>query len=206
MKYPIRFSLIAIALLGLALTPAAGAADAAKLAEGCANCHGKDGASSEPGVPTIAGQSADYLAATMAAYKTKERPCPETTYKAGAKKGTKTDMCQMVKDLPEGDLKDLGKFYSKKPFVRAAQNSNPELAAKGKKLHATNCEKCHSEAGSSPADDAGILAGQWSGYLEEQLKDFFDGKRAPPKKMKQMLDRLDKTSIEPLVNFYASQK
>lgn len=202
-----QFAVLAAAvLLAFALAGTAQAADVAKIVEGCALCHGKDGASTEPDVPIIAGQSADYLSSTMESYKKKERTCPETKYKSGTKKGTKTDMCQIVKELSASDMTELGNYFAKKKFVRAVQKTNPALVAKGKRLHDDYCEKCHSEGGSSPKDDAGILAGQWMGYLDEQMKEFFAGHRVPTKKMKVQLDKLDKTAIDPLVNYYGSQK
>ncbi|MEO8008143.1 MAG: c-type cytochrome, partial [Betaproteobacteria bacterium] len=142
------------------------AADVNKLVESCANCHGKDGASSESDVPTIAGFSSDTLASNLTAFKKNERPCPETKIRAGEKKDSKTNMCKSVKDLSDGDIKQLADYYAGKKFVRATQKFDPALAKKGKAIHDANCDKCHGEGGSSAKDDAGILAGQWMPYLE----------------------------------------
>jgi sulfide dehydrogenase cytochrome subunit len=197
--------LAASVLLSLTLAGGTWAADAAKLAESCVDCHEKDGVSRESDVPTIAGMSASYLGETLTAYKNKERPCPEAKYKAGAKKGTKTDMCQATKDLGEGDIKKLADYYAAKKFVRAAQTADPALAKKGKAIHDQSCEKCHSEGG-TVAEDGGILAGQWMPYLREQFKDYSAGKRPMAKKMKPKFQKLQPEDLEALINYYGSFK
>lgn len=190
--------------LALATMPATSHADAGKLAEGCANCHGKDGVSTESSVPTIAGFSAAYLEESLGRYKKKERHCPEATYHAGPKKGQKTDMCQVAKDLSAADIKQLSQYYAGKKFVRAKQKFDPALAKKGKELHERSCEKCHSENGSVAKDDSGMLAGQWMPYLSEAMADFKGGKRPIDKKMKPKIEKMDKADFDALVNYYGS--
>jgi sulfide dehydrogenase cytochrome subunit len=192
------------AVFSFSLASAAWAADVDKLVESCANCHGKDGVSTESDVPTIAGYSSDTLANNLTAFKKNERPCPETKIRAGEKKGTKTDMCKSVKDLSDGDIKQVADHYSGKKFVRATQKFDPALAKKGKAIHDANCEKCHAEGGSVAKDDAGILAGQWMPYLEETFKQYSSDKRPQPKKMKPKMDKLDKAAIDALINYYGS--
>jgi len=202
-----RFALLAGAgLFSLSLATAAWAADVNKLAENCASCHGKDGASTESDVPIIGGYSAPFISDSLAAYKKKERPCPETKYRGGDKKGQKTDMCQVAKDLSDADMKDLGKHFAGKKFVRAQQKFDAALAKKGKEIHERSCDKCHSEGGSLASDDAGILAGQWMPYLKEQFKDFKAGKRPMVKKMKPKMEKLEPADIDALVNYYGSFK
>jgi sulfide dehydrogenase cytochrome subunit len=195
-------------LLGIALitSSSAGAADAAKLAEGCANCHGKDGVSTESDVPTIAGFSAEYVDESLLHYKKKERHCPEAKYHSGEKKGQKTDMCNIAKDLSDADIKQLAQYFAGKKFVRAQQNFDPALAKKGQEIHDRSCEKCHSENGTVAKDDSGILAGQWMPYLQEALADFKAGKRPIDKKMKPKIEKLEKADFDALVNYYGSFK
>ncbi len=207
MNFIYRFALLAgAALFGLSLATGAAAADMAKLIENCSNCHGKDGASTESDIPILGGVSAQYIIDSMAAYKKKARPCPETKYRAGAKKGQKTDMCQAAKDLSDMDVKELAKHFAGKKFVRAQQKTDAALAKKGKELHDRRCEKCHSEGGSLAADDGGILAGQWMPYLRETFKDYGAGKRPMPEKMKPKMENLSKDDTEALVHYYGSFK
>ena len=197
---------ISIALIGFNLTSNAFAADVNKLVEACANCHGKDGASTNSDVPIIGGYSIEFLVNNLKAYKDKERNCPETEYKSGSKKGTKTDMCKMVKDLSEDDMKLIAQYLSKKKFVRAKQKFDAALAAKGKEIHEMSCEKCHSDGGTSAKDDTGMPAGQWTPYLKQAFDEFLTGKRPIAKKMKLRMDDLSKEDINALINYYASFK
>ena len=194
------------ALFGFTVATSAVAADVNKLAESCVNCHGKDGASTESDVPNIGGYSAAYFTDALKAYKSKDRPCVETKIRSGDKKGTKSDMCQIVKDMSDADIKALAQLFSEKKFVRTAQKADAALVKKGKDVHDKNCEKCHSEGGSLASDDAGLLAGQKMAYLKEQTEFFLGGKRTMPKKMKPKLEGLDKSEVEAVLNYYASQK
>ena len=201
------FTLLACsALIGFSLANSVCAAEVVKLVETCTSCHGKDGASTEAEVPIIGGYSVSYLTDSLTAYQQKERPCPETKIRTGDKKGTATDMCKVAKDLSEGDVEKVAKYFAGKKFVRAAQKFDPALAMKGKQIHDNYCEKCDSESGSVASDDSGILTGQWMPYLDGQFKDFTSGKRTAPKKMQPMLKKVDKADIEALVNYYGSFK
>ncbi|MFN3629905.1 MAG: c-type cytochrome [Casimicrobiaceae bacterium] len=66
----------AVAVLAFALVPADArdiAAGAAKAAEVCASCHGKDGNNEAPDFPKLAGQYEDYLVKALRDYKSGER-------------------------------------------------------------------------------------------------------------------------------------
>ncbi|HYA37899.1 MAG TPA: c-type cytochrome [Candidatus Methylomirabilis sp.] len=192
-------------LFSLAVATSA-AADVNKMVETCAACHGKEGDSHESDVPTIGGMSAPYIKDNLTAYKNKERPCPETKFHEGPKKGQKTDMCQVAKELSDGDMKELADYYAGKKFFRANQKFDAALAQKGKEIHDDHCEKCHSNGGSLASDDAGILAGQWMPYLEATFKEYKSGKRPMEKKMKPKIDKLTPGDIQALLNYYGSFK
>ena len=196
--------LVCAALISFALAGIAQAADVKKLVETCANCHGKNGASTEPEVPIIGGYSSEFLVNNLKAYKTQDRACPETEYRSGSKKGTKTDMCKMVKDLNDNDIKQIALYFSKQKFVRAKQKFDPELARKGKEVHDLYCEKCHSEGGTVAKDEAGMPAGQWMPYLKHAFDEFNTGKRPIAKKMKAKMDELEPADIDALINYYGS--
>jgi cytochrome subunit of sulfide dehydrogenase len=180
------------------------AADVNKLVEECVDCHGKDGASKESEVPIIGGFSAQYIIDSMTAYRKKERPCPETKYHEGKKKDQKTDMCKEAKELSAEDVKTVAKHFAGKKFVRAKQKFDPGKAKVGEKIHGVECKKCHENGGSSPDDDAGILAGQWAPYLKQTFDDYMSGKRPQPDKMKVKMDKLNKGEIDALIHYYAS--
>jgi sulfide dehydrogenase cytochrome subunit len=193
-------------LLGAMLAEGAAAADVAALAETCAGCHGKDGASTTPDMPIIGGYSAAYLTTSLSNYRNKARPCPQVKFAEGAQKGQTTDMCTVAGKLSDADSAAIADYLSKKPFVRAKQAPDAAGAARGKQIHETQCAKCHEDGGSSADDDAGILAGQWMGYVRHTFEEFKSGGRPLPKKMKPKFDELTADDIDALVNYYGSFK
>ena len=199
-------SLAGAGLFSLALTAGAWAADLNKLVDECTSCHERDGASRDPNMPIIGGYSEPYLVSSLSAYKKKSRTCPEIEYLQGDKKVKLTDMCRIAKTLSESDIKNLAHYYAGNKFRRANQDFDAELAKKGELIHQRNCEKCHSKSGSDASDDSGILAGQWTPYLKHQFMAFYSEKRTLADKMKPKFDKLDKTDMEALLNYYASFK
>jgi sulfide dehydrogenase cytochrome subunit len=181
-------------------------ADVATLLDNCAGCHGKDGASTESDMPIIGGYSAKYLGDSLANYKNKARPCPEVKYVAGSQKGQSTDMCTVAGKLSADDIAAIAGHLSKQPFVRAAQTADAAKADRGKRIHEAHCVKCHEDGGSSPDDDAGILAGQWMPYVRHTFEEFSSGQRPMPKKMKPKFDELTKDDVDALVNYFGSFK
>ncbi len=194
-----RFCRISAMLLAC-LATAAFAAEPPSAASGCKDCHGDDGVSTKSGIPTIAGMSAFYLEGQMQAYQKDQRPCAKTE----ANK-EKTDMCEVAKKLSTAQVKEVATYYAAQKFVPAKQIVDAALAAKGKSLHAANCETCHTDGGSVADDDAGILAGQWKPYLQAMMKEYRDGKRIEPQKMKPKTAALSADDVNALVEFYASQ-
>ena len=77
------------------------------------------------------------------------------------------------------------------------------LAAKGKSAFDDSCDKCHSEGGSVAGDDAGLIAGQGKPYLEAQFKQFDDGSRSMPKKMKKKYEALSGEDKAAIIEFLA---
>ncbi|HFD86790.1 MAG TPA: cytochrome c4 [Gammaproteobacteria bacterium] len=171
-------------------------ASATMLANTCNGCHGPKGASAGPASPTIAGISEEYFIETMQGFASGEIPS--------------TIMGRIAKGYSEDELKAMAGFFSKEKFIPAAsQKFDKKLAGKGAKLHEKYCEKCHADGGTSAEDDSGILAGQWSPYLEMTLSDYNKGDRIATKKMAKKLKKLHKkkgdAGIEALINYYASE-
>lgn len=191
-------------LMGISLS--ASAAEASKVVESCFACHGKDGVSSEAKIPGIASYSDEYLVGSLKKYQKKERPCVETEYPSGSKKGTKTDMCKIAAGLSAADLSQLGEYFVEQTFVRTPQTFDAELAKQGKAVHSTKCYTCHAEGGSVASDHAGILAGQKMAYLRQQIKFFKEGKRPMSKKMQPKLESLDDAQLEAVIHYYGSQQ
>jgi sulfide dehydrogenase cytochrome subunit len=198
---PAGLSLAAVLLTGPAM-----AADIASLTQPCEDCHGKDGVSQDPKMPTIGGFSAIYIVDSLTAYRDKSRPCVDFEYPAGPHKGETSNMCDIAGKLSDEEMERVGEHYEGKPFVAAEQAFDAELAKQGKGIHALKCKKCHEDGGSSPDDDAGILAGQWMPYLEEQLDHYMTGKRPMPEKMQPKMEKLSEDDLKALVHYYGSQQ
>ena len=198
------FLLACAALAGMSLSTVASAADAPKAAETCVACHGKDGNSTDANVPSIASYSEEYLERSLTRYKNKERPCVESEYLFGSKKGTKTDMCKVAGELSESDVTQIGAYFVAQTFVRTPQTVDAELAKKGKSVYKLKCYTCHSEDGGFPGDHAGILAGQKMAYIRQQIKFFKEGKRPAPKKMLPKLEALSDGDVEAVIHYFGS--
>ncbi len=197
-------SLASATLFGLLFAVSASAADVNKLVEPCFSCHGKEGSSTEADVPSIASFSDQYMSNTLNNYRNKVRPCIETEYRSNGKKGQKTSMCAIAKDLSESDIQQIAEYFAAQTFVRTPQKFDAELAKKGKGVHKLRCDSCHGEGGTLPGDNAGILGGQKMAYLREQIKLFKEGKRPMAKKMKPKLEALSDADIEAVINYYGS--
>lgn len=169
------------------------------LANKCDSCHGKDGSSEDGKVPSIGGMSEYYLQDTMMAYRSGDRP----GVKYESKDGDETDMNKIAEALSEADVSALAAHYAAKSFSPHPQNVDAALVAKGKKLFAKRCEKCHSEGGSVASDDASILAGQWKPYLEEQFEMYAEGARPMPRAMYKKFRKLSEDDREAIVEFLA---
>jgi len=158
----------------------------------CEGCHGKDGASQNPTIPIIGGMSALYISDAIAAFRDNTRLCNGDI------------MCQLASNISEQDAQRIGKYFAGKPFVRAKQSFDIELAKRGKALHQRYCSKCHQQGGSLAQDDAGIMAGQWKPYLEQQFKEFKTGKRLMPEMMKPKIAKLSDDDVKALIEYFAS--
>jgi sulfide dehydrogenase cytochrome subunit len=170
----------------------------------CYSCHGKDGVSNKADIPTIGGYSAIYITDSMTAFRNNERPCEETEILSGSHKGDKTDMCAVAKDLSGADTIEVANHLATLPFVRTKQSFDAEKAKLGKAVQNRKCKKCHEDGGSSPDDDAGILAGQHMEYIKNQMEQYSTGKRPMTEKMKVKYEKLSKEDLENILHYYGS--
>jgi sulfide dehydrogenase cytochrome subunit len=207
-RHKTRASALLLSLASISLTAATGAlaAEGAALAKQCAACHGENGASRDSSIPIIGGFSTKYIVESIKNFKRKARTCAEVTVQAGPKKGTKSDMCKVVADLSEADVEAVARHLAAQKFVRAKQPFDEARAKRGSEVYKQRCEKCHENGGSSPDEDNGILAGQWTPYVKEQLSGFRAGRRPLDDKMKLRLEKVGKEDEEALLHFFASQQ
>jgi sulfide dehydrogenase cytochrome subunit len=185
-------------LLMLVLSPAN--ADSQKVIKQCESCHGQQGNSRKNDVPSIASFSAGYMQDMMTEFKTNKRQGKRIK---ASPSSPETTMNEIAKQVNQNDLKAALSYFSKQRFIPVQQASNPQLAKQGRKVYDKRCMKCHGDNGNDPEEDTGILKGQWQPYLKAQLKQFQQGSRHMPKKMKKQLKKLNPQQIEALMHFFA---
>jgi sulfide dehydrogenase cytochrome subunit len=191
MTKTVRNLLLAVLALSPALVAAAPSGEA--LAFTCAGCHGTDGSSVGPSMPSIAGMDPEVFVDAMKDYQVDKR--------------NSSIMNRIAKGYTAQQLEDMAWFFARQRLQLLPQKYDAALAARGKLLHDKHCEKCH-ENGGRPGD-AGTLAGQWMPYLQHTMDDFMSGKRDWPRKMKRKVDAAiaddGKQAIPALIHYYASQ-
>ncbi|HHJ38402.1 MAG: hypothetical protein AXA67_13290 [Methylothermaceae bacteria B42] len=90
--------LVASAFVGVVSVAQAADIEAGKAkAAACAGCHGADGIATKPSYPNLAGQNAEYLVASMMAYKTDAR--------------SHAVMKAMVSGLSDEDIANIAAYY-----------------------------------------------------------------------------------------------
>src|SRR6056297_702650 len=194
-----RFSTLfvpAIVLLGIC---SSASAEAPAVADRCFGCHGEDGVTDNPNIPTIAGVGDFYLENQLTIFAEKARPCITDFLPDGEV----VNKCALIGALSENQRMELVEYFAGLEFVPFEQPVDGALAERGSAIHAENCERCHTENGTPSFDDSAILAGQPKAYLARQLRNFRAGKRWQPESMARETEDLQDEGIEALVNFYA---
>lgn len=162
------------------------------LAFNCAGCHGFNGHSVGPDIPSLAGFPEDYFVYTM------------MDYKDGSRFGT--IMERIAWGYTEEDFQAMAEFYAAQPYIPAQQEYDAALAARGAEVHDAQCNTCHSEGGTYPEPDTAQIAGQWKPYLRDTFADFMENRRPQPRGMERRMDALTAEDIEALLHYYASQQ
>ncbi len=125
--------LLAAALLAAPPAAAADTTRGAAVAEarGCAACHGANGISPVPLMPSLAGQQAEFLATQLVLFREGLRQVPA--------------MMEPARGLTDAELEQLAAFYASLPSGPAATSPrDPSLAARGAAIAgARNCNACH---------------------------------------------------------------
>ncbi|MDW3094903.1 MAG: c-type cytochrome [Gammaproteobacteria bacterium] len=186
------------------------------LTDTCVACHGEEGNSVGPAIPNLAGMSPNYLMGAMLAYKYDDDDDKlDSVIESDADfedveafPRYSTIMGRLAKGYTEEEIKQIAEHFSNESPIRASQSFDSANASAGKKLHDKYCEKCHEDEGRLADDDTGVLAGQWKSYFLYSMKDFANGDRAMPKKMKNKLEEMAETdgeeAIEKLADYYSS--
>ena len=162
--------LLAACLVAGAAWGQADEARAKKIVAGvCFVCHGMEGESSSEVFPRLAGQHWEYTARQL------------DHFKSGKRKSTA--MADMAAKLKPDEMVALGKYFEK-IAVPAEPAKDSELAAVGSYIFHTGnkysavpaCASCHGKEGLGTSQ-LPRLAGQYSSYIEGQLKSFGNRER-----------------------------
>ena len=154
----------------------------------CASCHGEDGNSKTPGVPSLAGQQPSYLVIATQEYLIGLRPT--------------APMHALVRDLKKVDLESIALYFASQT---PAQRPAPAFgnAAAGEPLSA-RCGGCHGFHGVSSDALTPSLAGQDPQYLVNSIKAYRTTRRHPS--MQVTAADLSDRDIENITAFYVVQK
>jgi len=142
---------------------AAAAAHGAAEPQLCFACHGQNGNSTNPAVPSLSAQPAQFIATQLIMYREKRRIDPQ--------------MAPVAAPLSNAEISALGKFFASQPRAAPAAKPTAEVMAVGRRItEQLNCVACH---GATLQGQQHIprLAGQQAEYLRIQLRGFKAGTR-----------------------------
>lgn len=190
-----------------AIAQDAGKPDAAKgqgiASQVCAACHAADGNSVAAANPKLAGQGYDYLHKQLQNFK------PQAGKKAERENAV---MAGMVANLSPADMKNLAAYYAGQK-LKPAKAVDKDLAALGQKIYRGGiaasgipaCAGCHGPTGAGIPAQYPRIAGQFSEYLEAQLKAFRAGVRSndPNGMMRGVAVRLNDREIKAVAEYAA---
>lgn len=164
----------------------------AMLSNACGGCHGTNGQSAGPSMPSLAGQSKQAIVEAMKGFKSGDRPA--------------TVMGRLAKGYTDGDFEAMGDFFSKQKLFATRQVLDAAKVARGQELHDRNCARCHVENGKEIKDNSPVIASQWLTYLEIQMDDYHSGKRKMFDRKAEKMKPLTRDDLDAIAHFYASVK
>ena len=157
-------AVVATSLAFVATLAHAGMEEGRQKAEVCGACHGADGNSTIPTIPSLAGQPKQFIVSAVFMFREGRR--------------NNDQMAPFVEKLKNADLNDLALFFSSQKMTAPTRTTAADTVAAGKAItEKNNCVACHT-ATLVGQQHIPRLAGQQMEYLREQLKLFRASKRA----------------------------
>ncbi|TDJ43569.1 MAG: cytochrome c4 [Gammaproteobacteria bacterium] len=146
----------------------------------CAACHGRDGNSTNPEWPSLAGQHEKYLALTLHAFQD----------------GSRSDvlMTGQTAALSDEDIEDVAAYFSAQSRVR--RTADPSLVSLGERVYRggvhdrqiSACIGCHGPTGrGNPGAAFPSLAGQHATYTAKQLMKYRSNERQSDARLNQVM-------------------
>jgi len=132
--------------------------------EPCLACHGPDGNSTTPGVPSIAGQPSTFLETQLVLIREELRPAPQ--------------MLPIVKGMSDTEIVELAAHFSRLPArrVEAARADEALIRIGMERAQSLRCGTCHLPDFSGQKQ-VPRLAGQREDYLLPELRAYRDNRR-----------------------------
>ena len=158
------------------------------LAAACVKCHGDEGNSRTPGIPSLAGQQPSYLLTAVQEYHRGERRTAA--------------MEKILRDVSRRDLESVALYFaSRTPAQRPApQRGDP----KGGEPQTAMCGGCHGPNGISRDAATPTLAGQDPQYLVKSIKAYRTSRQH--RGMQRFVAALSDRDIENISAFYSVQQ
>lgn len=164
----------------------------------CASCHGEDGVSATPELPSLAGQSAFAIYKQLHDYRSGARAHPLMT--------------PVAERLQVADLANVAVYYGRhaRPYAglgargQSADAAIVRLANEGDSARRIPaCNSCHVNGAGGPIETP-VLTGQHHQYLENQLRAYRAGTRRNDvyQRMRTIAGRLTDEEIQALAAYY----
>ena len=151
-------------LAALASSVHAGLEEGRVKSQVCAACHGVDGNSVIPTIPSLAGQPRQFITQSLFMFREGQRKNEQMT--------------PFAAKLSNADLNDLAQYYSAQKLTPPTRIPEGDIVARGRAVtEKNNCVACHT-ATLVGQQHIPRLAGQHKPYLLEQLKAFKASTRA----------------------------
>lgn len=154
----------------------------------CAKCHGEDGNSKAPGIPSLAGQQVRYLVTALQEYVRGERKS--------------SPMHAPMRSLSPADMEAVAIYFASHARADKPAPATGDPAAGGT-LSAV-CSGCHGLHGVSTDSATPNLAGQDFSYLEQAIKAYRTTRKR--EKMRLYITGLSEKDIQNIAAYYAVQK
>lgn len=184
--------LYALTAASLSAAYPAHAADIATIAHSCNSCHGTGGVSVGHSMPSIAGQSEEYLKNVMLQWKRGER--------------ASANMTRLISGYTDEEIAGLARYFAQQKWTPVVQQASADVLKRGKEV-TERCETCHGATGGQPDDkDTPMLAGQWAKYMELELMKYRDENfKMTHQKMIKNARKLEAGDVEIAARYYGAQ-
>jgi sulfide dehydrogenase cytochrome subunit len=167
-------------------------ASAELLASNCFGCHGFQGHSTAPPIPSLAGLSESYFIDVMHAYQ------------YGGRYGTVMGRIALAYD--DAEIRRMAAYFMAQLPRQQRRTNDSSLSLGASRLHRHFCGDCHGDLNSSAKPDAVTLHGQWQSYLRWTLQDYLVGINQAREGMSEALSNLirqqGQEGVEQLIQYY----